>query len=192
MIIGLDIDDVIYQTGEMVKRLLTDFDGLDASTKMEIMRGTVVLPVVKKFWEDNFLTISKEDKIVEGAVEGISKLRKRHKVILVTARGDEHYPGIEKVMKEMLAKDGVEYDGLVFNSLDKAVDCERLGVELFVDDSPRNCLEVMEKLKIPVVGFASEITRDELKRKKIFSVDNWADLEKAVAKIADGEKVAGV
>ena len=34
MIIGLDIDDVIYQTGEMVKRLLTDFDDLDATTKM--------------------------------------------------------------------------------------------------------------------------------------------------------------
>lgn len=191
MIIGIDIDDVIYQTSEAMKSLLDGFDDLDSKMKMEILRGNVDIPVVKKIWKDSFLAICKQDKIVEGAVEGVERLRRKHKVFLITARGDENYPGMEEVTREMLVKDGVEYDKIIFNSLDKAKDCEAEGVRLFVDDSPRNCAEVAEKAKIPVVGFATEVTRDELKKRKIFSVGNWADLEKVIREITDGEEIAG-
>ena len=192
MIIGLDIDDVIYRTSEAVKTALAGFGGFDISMQMDIMRGDVRIPAVKKFWEENLVTLIREYDLMEGAAEGIGRLKDRHKIILITARGNKCYPGAEEVTREILAKDGIVYDSIVYNSLDKARDCEKNEIELFIDDSPKNCLEVAKKLRIPVVGFASGVTKRELDRNGVFNVDNWGDLERVVSEIVSGKSVVEI
>ena len=113
MIIGLDIDDVIFnKTSEALKNVLDECEDEEIlSHKLDIMRGDAI------------------------------------------------------------------------NSKDKAEDCRKNNVNLFVDDSPKNCLEVQQKLKIPVIGFESDITREEMIRNNIRSVSTWVKLLELINQI---------
>lgn len=185
MIIGLDIDDVIFNTSAMVKEVLgkAENQGLNA-IKLDVMRGDTKVPGVKEFLQKYLIVAVKNAKPMLGAAEIIHKLRKDgHKIILITARGNKYFPGT-RVANEKALKDAVvEWDLIVYDSADKVEACRENGVEIFVDDSPRNCMEVRRELGIPVIGFESEITREGLREAGIKSVDNWVDLEKKILEV---------
>ncbi len=185
MIIGLDIDDVIFKTSEALKNVLDECEDEEIlSHKLDIMRGDAINSKVRKFLKDNGVPAMKKAKPMENVAESIKKLREEsNKIILITARGNITFPGSEEVTIEALRENGIEYDAIIYNSKDKAEDCRKNNVNLFVDDSPKNCLEVQQKLKIPVIGFESDITREEMIRNNIRSVSTWVKLLELINQI---------
>lgn len=180
MIIGLDIDDVIFDTSKMMSEILGEVKDEElTSRKLDVMRGDVSIPAVARFLKEYLIVAVKEGEVKPGAAEAIHRLRENgNKVVLITARGEKNFPGTVAANEKALKDAGIEYDKIIYDSANKVDACRANGVEIFVDDSPRNCIEVRRELGILVIGFESEITRDSLREAGVPSVNSWQDLEK--------------
>lgn len=189
MIIGLDVDDVIFDTsGAVSPALEAAKDERLIKYKLDIMRGDAGIPEVKEFWQKGAIEILRNAKPKPGVAEAIRKLREKgNKIVLITARGEKNFPGTVAVNEEALKNAGIEYDVLIYDSPNKVEACRKNGVEIFVDDSPRNCVEVAHELGIPVIGFESDITREGLRAAGVASVDNWGDLENKILEVENGQ-----
>ena len=182
MIIGLDVDDVIFDTSKAVLEILGDIEDEELKKhKLDIMRGDASTPVVAKFLQKYLIVAVKEGKPKPGAAKVIHKLREEgNKIILITARGEKNFSGTAAENEKALRKAGIEYDKIIYDSADKVDACRENGVEIFVDDSPKNCVEVNRELSIPVIGFESDITREGLREAGVPGVDNWEELEERI------------
>lgn len=187
MIIGLDIDDVIFDTSGVLRDVLGKLENEKISEiKLDIMRGDRKVPGVSEFLEKYLIVAVENAKLMPDAARVIHDLREDgDKIILITARGEKNFPGTGTVNERVLKEAGIEYDSIVYDSPDKVDACRENGVEVFVDDSPKNCMEVVRELGIPVIGFASQVTREGLLKAKIPSVDNWKDLEAMILKMKE-------
>ena len=171
--IGLDIDDVIFKTSNELKKLL---DGCDDEEiiqhKLDIMRGEAVNKKVGAFLQSNVIPTIKVALPMDDVASFIKKIRRnQNKIILITARGDNFFPGSEEITD------------IIFNCMDKVKICKENNIDLFVDDSPKHCLEVSKNLEIPVIGFLSDINKDEMIKNKISCVASWNDLYNIVTKM---------
>ncbi|MBR2544399.1 hypothetical protein IKF04_03840 [Candidatus Saccharibacteria bacterium] len=72
---------------------------------------------------------------------------------------------------------------MIYNCQGKADACKANDIGIFVDDSPKNCIEVQAELGIPVIGFESVITANGLREANISSVKTWNELKEAFARI---------
>lgn len=182
MIIGLDIDDVIFDTSNYIERILNDIEDSELNKiKLDVLRGNPNIPRVKEFLTKYLPLAIENAEPKDGAIETIENLRAQgHQIILITARGDKFFPGTEEKNEQVLRKNNIEYDKIVYNCISKIEGCKENKVDIFVDDSPRNCLEVKEALDIPVIGFESRITAEELHKHQIPSIRNWTELKKAL------------
>lgn len=180
MIIGLDVDDVIFDTSGAVSPVIEAAkDKRLEKYKLDIARGDASIPEVKEFWQKGAIQILKNAKPKPGAAEVIHRLRENgNKIVLITARGEKNFPGTVAVNEKALRGAGIEYDKVIYDSPDKVDACRENGVEIFVDDSPKNCVAVRQELGIPVIGFESDITREGLHEAGAPSVDDWQELEK--------------
>lgn len=185
MIIGLDIDDVIFNTSEYLGGILEDLQDNELNNlKLEIMRGNYAAPKVRDFLAKYLPQTVENAKIKEGASETIKELKKQgHTIILVTARGNLAFPGSEEKSEQALTKNNVVYDKVIYNCQGKADACKANDIDIFVDDSPKNYIEVQAKLGIPVIGFESLITANGLREANIFSVKTWDELKEALARM---------
>ncbi len=76
------------------------------------------------------------------AIEIIHKLHSRHQVTIMTARPEMYY----SVTVESLGRLGIPFHDLVF-ARDKFATCERLKVDMLIDDAPHYALEFSTKGK---------------------------------------------
>ena len=176
--LGIDIDDVIFKTSEELKKILEGCDDEEIlEHKLDIMRGEAVNKKIGEFLKKNVIPTIKVAKPMENVDKVIKKIREHsNKIILITARGDKMFPGSEEITVNLLEKYGIEYDSIIFNSMDKVKICKDNDIKLFVDDSPKHCLEVKNNLGIPVIGFYSDINREEMIKNHIDCVDSWDEL----------------
>ena len=74
MIIGLDIDDVIFNTSEYLGGILEDLQDNELNNlKLEIMRGNYAAPKVRDFLAKYLPQTVENAKIKEGASETITQ-----------------------------------------------------------------------------------------------------------------------
>ena len=182
--LGFDIDDVIFKASEALKEVLDKCDDEEIlQHKLEIMRGEAVTEKIGDFLKANVVPTIKIAKPMQNVAEVIRKFRRHsNRIILITARGDKRFPGSETITWDLLEKYGIECDAIIFNCVDKVKACKDNNISVFVDDSPKNCLEVRENLGIPVIGFESEINREEMAKNHIRVVSSWDELEEAINK----------
>lgn len=194
MIIGLDIDDVIFNTSEYLGGILEGLQDNELNNlKLEIMRGNYTVPKVRDFLAKYLPQTVENAKIKEGASETIKELKKQgHTIILITARGNLAFPGSEEKSEQALTKNNIVYDKVIYNCQGKADACKANDINIFVDDSPKNCLEVQTELGIPVIGFESVITAGGLREANISSVKTWDELKEAFAKILATKATASI
>ena len=122
---------------------------------------------------------------MQNVAETFDKLREQsNKIILITARGNIRFPGSEEITFRRLKEHGINYDGIVFNSNDKVKVCKDNNIDIFIDDSPKHCLEVSENLGIPVIGFESVINREEMQKNNIRCISSWDELDNALEAIS--------
>ena len=149
MVIGLDIDDTITDTLAVMMAYAQKFTIEDLGREIEIKEianNRLDIDYVQDIHE-----WSREEELkFFFAKEIISKLRAEgHKIILITARWDEVVEdGIapaREVTEAWLEKHGIEYDKLIVNAGNKGEIAKENNVDVFVDDSLKNCISVASK-----------------------------------------------
>ena len=155
MKIGIDIDDVITDgetyyayaqkyTAEVLKRepiIVNDLGECPSASYCDELLGWSEKEA-EDFWKNNYAKVVSEARPRTCAKEVISQLRKDgHEIIIVTARTDKEM----KFGFKWLEDNEIEYDKLYFDAEEKGKLAKELGIDIFIDDSFRNCKMIAEE-----------------------------------------------
>lgn len=103
---------------------------------------------IKEFLDEYIIKVFKEAKPKKNAVKIIHKLRDEgHKIIVITARSEEHVKGVYNHCAEWLDKYHIVYDKIVVDSHDKAKKCKENDVDIFIDDNIDHCENVFNTMR---------------------------------------------
>lgn len=189
MIIGIDIDNTITHTTEMIMHYARIF-GQE--------RGLNTIPDPSYYyledalgWDketaDEFLSlylgrIYAEMQPKEQAIEVIRGLKREHEVILITSR-NRQFPQVEEVTVNWLAQNGIVYDRLILNTtsnmhfFSKLAVCLENQVEVMIEDHYELVSEISPI--IPVIMFEYPYNR-HLSSDNIIRVKHWNEVRQWV------------
>ena len=183
MNIGIDLDDVVYDTSVEVEKEIEKANNprlLDF--KVQLMRGALSeMPSdVAQFLKDTIISYTSNAKPIKNATDTLKKLRDEgHIITIITARSDAIRDGVVDTTLKSLKKYGIDkgilYDKIIFEGANKGDVCEKEKIDIFVDDSPINCMHVRER-GINVLAFKSRITADAIDQTDLPSVSSWDEL----------------
>ena len=95
-----------------------------------------------------------------------------NEIIIITARDSEFHDDPYKYSKDWLDKNNIYYDKLVVNARNKEDACIEEKIDLFIDDSKSNCLNV-KKAGIKTIRVCNEI---EENNSNLICFNNWNDI----------------
>ncbi len=175
MTIGLDIDDTITESSELIVNYVKKHFNDDINIVSEILGGKIEGELLR-FYDIHLGEMVASYKLKDNVKEVIDRLRKNgHKVVIITTRGftktKDDIPGITR---KYFKKHDINVDKIVFNKLHKEVACVTNKIDLMVDDS----ISTLEKIKskgIKVLLFNSMSNKKSIT--SLNRVDNWLELE---------------
>ena len=164
MVIGLDIDDTITDTLAVMMAYAQKFTIEDLGREIdikEISNNRLDIDYVQdihawsreeelKFFWKYYRQMIEQTTPFFFAKEIISKLKEEgHAIILITARWDEVVEDglapAKEITETWLKKHGIEYDKLIVNAQNKGEIAKENNVDVFVDDSLKNCISAASK-----------------------------------------------
>ena len=109
MRIGIDIDDTITNSTEVVREYMEKYDNLYCDDKHlinkidEIVRGTFADEAAKRFFKDFSKEMGNKIQLKDNAKEIIDKLKNDgNEIYIITARSDVYYENAQKFCEEYL------------------------------------------------------------------------------------------
>ena len=189
MNIGIDIDDTISETFESLLPYSQKYTIEDLKRESKInsradlanhlyivyMNGWNEQEAVI-FWEKYYAEILKGLNIKKFASDVINKLKQEgHKIYLITARWDMKNDNVEKITKKWLEDNNIQYDGLFLNASDKLKLAKENNIDLFIDDSFKNCKNIVDNSHIKVYMMNSRVN-ESLNDNKIKRVFSWPEI----------------
>ena len=195
MNIGIDIDDTISNTIEITlpraKKYAQDFLGMDISNinfsqAIDHMYIEKVFNLSKEqmhdFWEKNLLQLVQGVKIKDNAAKIINKLKDEgHRIVIVTARWNECNFDAMKESEKWLKENGVMYDKLYVNADSKVEIAKNENIDLFIDDSIKNCRELSQN-NIKCYLFKSAVNKNIEESNRFEIVESWDQIYKKITK----------
>lgn len=193
MIIGIDIDDTITDTYEVIMGYAQEYT-INNLNREPILKNadctnhmyTKVLHDWKTDEDLEFLKLYYEKMIKEVkpktlAVKYLKKLHEEgHKIVLITARWEAEYFDLIKTTEEWLKENDVSYDKLIVNAENKLIACKDEKVDLFIDDSISNCNLVSSGgIKTYIMDSRTNKNMDNEKIERIYS---WPHLYFKISK----------
>lgn len=189
MNIGIDIDDTISETFETLLPYAQKYTIEDLKRESKVnLTGNLLdhfyIVYVNgwnekeaiAFWEKYYAQILRELNIKKFAAEVINKLRQEgHKVYIITARWDMKKDNVEEITRNWLQENNVEYDGLFLNASDKLSIAKENSIDVFIDDSFKNCKKVADGSDIKVYMMDSR-ANEQMNDKKIQRVFSWPEI----------------
>lgn len=187
MRIGIDIDDTLtdvkdelIKAGEKYARSLGKDIKVDKNFEDKNNNGNKWQEMfqfnyeeLKYFLKDIQESITNKAKPRENVVEVINKLKNDgNEIIIITARDSEFHDDPYKYSKDWLDKNNIYYDKLIVNARDKKIACIEEKIDLFIDDSESNCLNV-RKAGIKTIRVYNEI---EENNSNLICFNNWIDI----------------
>lgn len=175
--IGIDIDDTITNTFYHLMPAVAKFYNMDLEyLKQNKISYTSLTPEMKtkelEFAREYFDKLIPDTPIKQDAAEYIRKIKKLgHKIIIITARNHMFYEDPYKTSSEYLTKHNVQFDEL-YCTFDKAGICKEQNVDIFIDDSIRQC-DSMKKIGITPLLFVSPINESNEEHHKVYT---WEDV----------------
>ena len=164
MRIAIDFDDTIVDTTKKVREYLNrynleEFEDIEEKTKFYI-----------KHIDD----ITKDLELKPYAKEVLNELSKNNELYIVTARSDYYSKNVKLLTKEFIKNNNLPIKDIYFDCFEeeKAIMCDKLNIDLFIDDHINNCLEVKNR-GIKVLLFNSEY-------EGLDNVNSWIDVLKYV------------
>ena len=108
------------------------------------------------FWVSYYVLILETVKPRKSAVEVINFLKEKgHKIFLITARFDDGIVDVKAITEKWLEENKINYDKLIINSHNKLETAKQEDINLFIDDSIRNC-EMVSSGDIKTYMFSTE------------------------------------
>lgn len=195
MIIGIDIDDTISDTYNEIFNYAQKYtiEDLGKSAKLYEIDQLLTHMYVEKMhnWSkqesDRFIDkyyekIVKEVQPKKFAVETINKLKEEgNEIYLITARFDSEKFDIEEETKKWLEKNNIKYDKLFLNANTKSQLSKENNVDIFIDDSFKNCVEVANE-GIKAYIFDTKVNMN-LENEKVERVYSWLHLYQEIRNI---------
>lgn len=145
MKIGIDLDNTICRTTEIIDRKMKDY-----AKNMEVS----VLDIVNdhelehNFFKENLKVIYADVEIKRNVCDVLRRLKhKGNKLYIITARRDIFNDDIDVlgITEEWLKKNNIEVDGISIGAYDegKVRECEKIGIDIMIDDDPVNYKALM-------------------------------------------------
>ena len=141
MIIGIDIDDTLVSSSESFDEVIKKYkDNFKKKFKDVWTREE------KNYIFDNYLEETlRNAKLKEYAKEVINYLSSLgYRIIIITARNEDHCKGIEHFTKEFIKKENIKVDEFYFGEFKKSDIAKKLNLDLMIDDNE----EVYKNMKL--------------------------------------------
>lgn len=157
MIIGIDIDDTISETCEVMFSFAQEFT-VDVLKKEPIIREDSCQTHLyiqymhdfkdsedREFLKQYYEEIMKQVKPKTLATKYLKKLQDEgNKIVLITARWEEEGINIRKLTEDWIKENNIPCDKLIINAENKLIAAKQENIDLFIDDSFKNCNMVSE------------------------------------------------
>ena len=185
MRIGIDVDGCITDVARFVSDYGIKFcyeNKIEYKIKEDEYNEAKALGIsaehAEKFWNEYLPYYATQYRTRDFASEVIKNLKEKHEIYIVTARNEEGLPQeVYGKMKEMVLKwledNRILYDKIIFTKGSKLPYCLENNIDIMIEDSPRNILEV--STKIPVLCFDNPYNK-EIEGKNIQRVYSWYDV----------------
>ena len=195
MNIGIDIDDTISETFETLLPYSQKYTIEDLKRKSKInlsgdlgnhlyivnMNGWNDKEAID-FWEKYYAQILNELNIKKFASEVINKLKQEgHKIYLITARWEMRADNVKEITFKWLKDNNIQYDEIFLNASDKLKIAKENNIEVFVDDSFKNCKNIADNTNIKVYMMNSRANED-FEDQKIQRVFSWPEIYNLINK----------
>ena len=164
MRIAIDFDDTIVDTTKKVREYLDKYNIPSFENFIE----------KRSFYVKHIDEITKDLTLKPNVKEVLDILSKDNELYIITARSDYYSNNVKYLTKEFVKKNKLPIKEIYFDCYeeDKAIMCEKLHIDLFIDDYVINCLEVEKK------GIKALLFND--KYAGLDSVENWLDILKYI------------
>lgn len=178
MRIGVDLDDTICRTTEIVQDRLEKYAESKNLNPLDIMNDEVLH---KAFFSIYLEDIYTNAEVKRDVVKVLKRIKNRgNEIYIVTARRNDYVPTVKdviKITKEWLEKNEIEADGIIVSAYGetKADVCKRYDIDLMIDDDPYNYKMIISNGKKCLLFDDRE--RYNLKNDYITS---WLDIEKYI------------
>lgn len=173
MRIGIDIDDTLTETKQEISKQIKKYRRiykLKRYNEFHQLSDEDFKKFMVEFGEKIYLGMPLKKK----AVRVIQEWKEQgHIIYFITARAENEVPNIEYYTKSYLRKYQIPYDGIVFGSQDKGLDCQRLQLDVFIDDRE----SVLDTIKGP---FLIRMILDKKNYSKYHKVRNWKEIKEIV------------
>lgn len=185
MIIGIDIDDTITDTYEVMMNYAAEYiiniekrepiikEKTDCSSHFYTKalygwyNGEDIL-FLKEYYE----RIIKEVKPKTLALKYLNKLKEEgHKIVLITARWESDNFDVRKNTEKWIKENNIPCDKLIINAENKAIVAKKENIDVFIDDSLKNCTMVQE-IGIKTYIMDTRVNRG-LEKENIKRVYSW-------------------
>ena len=174
MRIGIDIDDTICTTSDLINQvvvehnlnLTSDFDSYDDR----------VLITYDDLIRENIDNIMKNCPLKKDAKEVINYFRKKHhKIYIITARNNYYSDNICNITINYLKKHGIIYDKIIFDCSNKEIYCSENKIDVMLDDN-LSLMKRLENVKTKGVLFITSYNKNYDGCK----VSSWMEFKKII------------
>ena len=185
MRIGIDVDDTITNSYKDIIKETANYYKVDyeellsRNMKYSDFFNNNEFPNYSTFAYERYKSIVSKVEVKEDAVRIINKLHDEgNEIIIITARHFGEYDDPYGLTLNYLSKNGIKFDKIITNKLDKGEVCLEEKIDLFIDDGIENCKKVSD-VGINVLLFDAVFNRDNNSFKRVY---NWNDIYNIINK----------
>ena len=194
MRIGIDIDDTLFDTDEVLIKHALEYDknyfegrGYQNEYAYELKE--------KFYWNDeqkekflNYVFSSLLIFEVPAKKETSYITNKLHEdgneVIIITYRHNRDNIDVQGLTEDMLRRNNIYFDKLITGALKKGKVCINEKIDIFIDDSLKQCEDVVNSGIKNVIMYETKYNKD----KDIFKMNNWNDIYDYIRRLSDERK----
>jgi len=182
MNIGLDIDDTMTNTSELIMEYAMEyFNSNDVELINSILNSKCIEGPLLDFYNKYVIKMIENYTLKDNVKEVIDRLRsKGHKIFIITARGYTPVHGVIEATEEYFKKHNIYFDGIIFKAINKKESCIKNNIDVMVDDSV-GVSEELRDTNVKSILFNSVI--NENIQVNVDRVDNWIELEKHIDRL---------
>lgn len=142
MKIGIDIDNTICSTDELLDKKIDDYIKEKGMSQKEFFSD---IKYMSDFYEEKLLEVVFEDQVKDGFLDVLNKLKINNEIIIVTARNEKlsrSFQNMRKATLEWLEKNNIYYDKYYDDAYKegKVRVCKKEGIDIIIDDDINNYL----------------------------------------------------
>lgn len=192
MIIGIDIDDTLTNTSELLLAYAQKYDYEDLKRTVSLSKDTVFSIVNGNSLESGMLwskqqSDSFKDKyhelvLTNAAIKPFAKeiidklIEEGNEIFIITARNNkgDRISDSYSISKKLLENKHIKYHKLITECSDKLNICKENNINLFIDDKLETCLELQNN---GITAFLMNTPlNNHLNEKEVIRVYSWIDI----------------